>query len=395
MPFVLIRFGGEEVYGKFAFILNTLSTIIAIFSSGISNVVSRYLSNKDEKIETATFDELLVKSMRLILFVVASSVLFFAFGNLWFPEFAYIKVELFLGVLYILFTLLGNFIIGYHYAKQNYIKLSIAIFSSSLLQLFLLIPAAKFYGLQGVVIVYIAYSLVQLWLLLNDEIQFSLGALKDSFARFSQKMNGDQSLFLKFVLPIILASVAVPVSLWYANHQVALVFGFSDLGFINIALQMQVIMAFLPTIFNSMAIPILSKTFKTGRKEFAQYFKSLAFKTIASSGVIFIIIFIFAKQILLFYSPNYVAYSDILRIFSISFFLSVILNIIGVVILSVASMWWGTILNVIWALSYVAGIVYYVPVYGLIGFAYSYLFSYSIHLFSVLIYTFYFFRKNT
>jgi O-antigen/teichoic acid export membrane protein len=232
-------------------------------------------------------------------------------------------------------------------------------------------------------------------MLVANENQFTWGAIKSSYARFSLKMNEDQGLFLKFVLPIILASVAVPVSMWYANHQIALYFGFSDLGFINIALQMQVVMAFLPTIFNSMAIPILSKTFKESRIEFASYFKGLAFKTIASSGLIFMVIFVFSKQILFFYSPNFVAYSDILRVFSISFFLSVILNIIGVVILSVASMWWGTILNVIWALSYVAAILFFVPLYGLIGFAYSYLFSYGIHLVSVLIYTFYFFRKNT
>jgi hypothetical protein len=87
-------------------------------------------------------------------------------------------------------------------------------------------------------------------------------------------------------------------------------------------------------------------------------------------------------------------YADILRVFSFSFFVSIILNIAGVVILSVASMWWGAILNFIWAIFFIGSLVILLPIYGLMGFAYSYLLSYSFHLVSVFIYLFYFFKKN-
>ena len=183
--------------------------------------------------------------------------------------------------------------------------------------------------------------------------------------------------------------------MWYSNHQVAAVFGFSDLGFINIALQMQVVMAFLPNIFNSMAVPILSHSFNNDKTVFFSNFKKLAFKTLSSSGFLFVFIFFFAREILGLYSSSFVMYENILKIFSLSFFISIILNIAGVVILSVASMWWGAILNFIWAISFIGSLVILIPIYGLMGFAFAYLISYSLHLISVGIYLFYFIKKYT
>jgi O-antigen/teichoic acid export membrane protein len=394
MPFVLINYGGEEIYGKFAFILTTLSTIIAFFSSGLTNVVSRYMVNEKEGERLAVFDELIVKSVRLIAFVMIASLLFFAFGHVLFGELLQLRFELLLGLIYILFTLIGNFITGYHFVKKNYLKLSLSILVPSIVQLLLLIPMAKYFGIMGVVCAYIIFSFLQLWLLVRKEIDFNWESLKGSFKRFSEQKNSNQGLFLKFLLPIFIASIAVPASIWYANHQVAAVFGFSDLGFINIALQMQVVMAFLPNIFNSMAVPILSHSFNNDKTIFFSNFKKLAFKTLSISGLLFTLIFLFAKEILDLYSSNYSVYEDILRVFSFSFFVSIILNIAGVVILSVASMWWGAILNFIWAIFFIGSLVIFLPIYGLMGFAYSYLLSYSFHLVSVFIYLFYFFKKN-
>ena len=394
MPFVLINYGDEEIYGKFAFILTTLSTIIAFFSSGLTNVVSRYMVYEKEGERLAVFDELIVKSVRLIAFVMIASLLFFAFGHVLFGELLQLRFELLLGLIYILFTLIGNFITGYHFVKKNYLKLSLSILVPSIVQLLLLIPMAKYFGIMGVVCAYIIFSFLQLWLLVRKEIDFNWESLKGSFKRFSEQKNSNQGLFLKFLLPIFIASIAVPASIWYANHQVAAVFGFSDLGFINIALQMQVVMAFLPNIFNSMAVPILSHSFNNDKTIFFSNFKKLAFKTLSSSGLLFTLIFLFAKEILDLYSSNYSVYADILRVFSFSFFVSIILNIAGVVILSVASRWWGAILNFIWAIFFIGSLVILLPIYGLMGFAYSYLLSYSFHLVSVFIYLFYFFKKN-
>ena len=125
MPFVLINYGDEEIYGKFAFILTTLSTIIAFFSSGLTNVVSRYMVYEKEGERLAVFDELIVKSVRLIAFVMIASLLFFAFGHVLFGELLQLRFELLLGLIYILFTLIGNFITGYHFVKKNYLILTI------------------------------------------------------------------------------------------------------------------------------------------------------------------------------------------------------------------------------------------------------------------------------
>lgn len=395
MPFVLIKYGDEIIYGKFAFVLTTLSTIIAFFSSGLTNVVSRYMANAKEGEVSIVLDELIVKSVRLIAIVMGASLLFFAFGHIFFRELLQLRLELFLGLLYILFTLLGSFITGYQFVKKNYLKLSLSIFLPSIIQLVLLIPLAKYFGIKGVVCDYILFSFLQLWILVRNEIDFNLESLKGSFKRFSEKEGSNLGLFIKFLLPIFIASISVPASLWYSNHQVAAVFGFSDLGFISIALQMQVIMAFLPNIFNSMAVPVLSHSFNNDKIVFRYYFKKLALKTLSSSGFILVLIILFAKEILELYSPSYIIYENVLRVFSVSFFVSIILNIVGVVILSIASMWWGAFLNLIWAIFFIGSLAILLPSYGLMGFAFAYLISYTVHLFSVGIYLFYFIKKNT
>lgn len=392
LPFVVINFCDETIYGEFVYILNTLATIVAVFSIGITNGVSRYLAMAEPGAEEQVYAELKKRMSQLILFVVVFSVFFFVFGFLVFPELEKVRTQLLFGIIYIYFTLIGSFITGVHYVKGNYAVLSKGILVSSVLHLLFMALLTYLFGIKGTLVSYILFSIIQVWLLNEGKFKaiFDFGVYGAKNIQVPRK--SESNIFVEFIIPVIVASLAPPLVMWLANNKIASSFGYKDLGFINIAMQMQVIMAFLPNIFNSMEVPSLSHAFHHQKEDYFPRLKKLALKTFFSSGLILIIVVVFAFGILNLYSELYLPYTSILRILTFSFFISVMLNVVGVVILSAASMWWGAMLNWVWGLAFLVLLSYFIPKYGLLGFAYSYLASYGLHALTVISYFVYFIK---
>lgn len=386
---------GTLEYGKFTLAMNTILTIGNFFALPITAAISKYLAQSKDDTGYFVTDELMTKLFGLITVVYILTIIFIVNVEVFIPSLNEIKDVLLIGSVYIPVSLLISLYTGIKYVNRDYSQLAISLVLSVIVQLPVLYFCSKYYGIYGAIISYTFLVCSQLVILVRKERIYTFPMIWFRVKRFvKEKKRKNSRIISKFILPNTLSAMIVPIIIWKSNLVVVKNFGYEELGFITVCLQMQVVINFLPSVINSMILPRLSKSYSLDKRHYMKDVKKLFVTTMVIAGGLSAIIFLGAAGILNLYSDRYVEYADIMRVFCVAFFISTAANVVGQVILSAASIWWGVFLNVIWGGIFIISLVYFVKNFGLIGLSYAYLLSYLVHLITTSIYIFYFLSKT-
>lgn len=395
-PFLLIQLLGAYAYGQYSLSMNTILMISNFFALPITAATSKYLAQHERGDQySEMFDELVTKIMFLIIAVFTLVLIFFLNVQFFNTSLGEQKYVLLLGVLYIPLNLLVSLLTGMKYVHKGYYQLSLSLIGSIIAQLVSFYVLTSFFGIKGAIFSFTVLSITQLLILKASEPLLSIRFVLHRIQRFLRKKEWNRTHILRgFILPNMLSAMIVPIVVWKSNLFIVERFGYENLGFINICLQAQVIIGFLPSILNSMILPKLSRSFHSDRKQYMADIKKLLLVTTLIVGVISGLMILFAKPILLLYSPDFAQHSDSLQLFCVAFFISQIANVSGQIILSSGSLWWGVILNIVWSVVFFSFLYSLADRLALNVIPYAYIGSYIIHFLLVFIYIGQFLYKN-
>jgi O-antigen/teichoic acid export membrane protein len=185
-----------------------------------------------------------------------------------------------------------------------------------------------------------------------------------------------KSIIWSFSLPALLSNLMTGIFIWLANTiLVSYPSGYSELALVNASNQWRNALLFFPTIFSSVALPLLSSTIE--KKDASKDFTSVMEMTQNLIAIIIIplstVFVFFSDQIMSFYGSNYISGSKVLITIVIGISISAIGSAAGTAIQAKGWMWLGAILNASWGLAYILLTYLLVPNLGALSLGISFL----------------------
>jgi O-antigen/teichoic acid export membrane protein len=376
IPKIIIKLNGEVNYGKFVLCFGLLTMVINLFSSGLTNCVTRYAIDKD------SIEEVYVKLRKFLgIFILIVALLFYSISPFivrFFPVYQIDEFPLGLGSIYIFFSLSNAFFIGIHFVQKAYSKMMISNFIGYFILVLSMLLLPSIFNISGALLSYLAFSAITTFILYKVPKKSGLSKIKAKLV--------PAKIYSEFLIPSFLSASVVPLAIWFANLKVLNYLGFMELGLVSIFLQIQLIYNFLPGILNSIWLPKLNQLYNTDRNGYFLSLKKLFFYSGGVSLAIFLFLIIFSEPILSIFSPRYLPYLNVFYLFNASFLLSNIIATAGQHIMSSDQMWLGFGLNIIWGIVLVLSTIGFVPQFKLLGYGFSFLSAYFVHFIFVTIF---------
>jgi O-antigen/teichoic acid export membrane protein len=192
-----------------------------------------------------------------------------------------------------------------------------------------------------------------------------------------------------FSTPAFLSGAMVAPVTWICNAMlVNQPNGYAEMGVFNAANQWRTAISFLPSILSQPLLPILSNMHGAGK--FREYFRLLwanvlwVFSLTAAAALVTIL---GSQWIVAAYGPDFARAKPVLILLVLATALGSTAGVIGQAIASCGRMWWGLVLNCMWALVLLASAVCLVQRYGALGLAGAILLSYLVLALAVTAYT--------
>lgn len=206
----------------------------------------------------------------------------------------------------------------------------------------------------------------------------------------------ERGVFWRFSLPAALGGLIVPPVSWIGQAMlVNLVdsngdaIGYDEMGLFSAGNQWRSALLFLPAYLSAAVLPILSSLH--GGKDHRRYMRILWFTlamTVTITLILFLAISLASPWIMRIYSTGFEAGQVVLVVLAFSACLTAATNVISKAIVSSGRMWWGLLLNLLWALVFLASAKVLVE-QGAKGLAWATLISYGFHLVTVGLFTYF------
>lgn len=188
-------------------------------------------------------------------------------------------------------------------------------------------------------------------------------------------------LLWSFSVPAFLGSALVGPVLWGARAMLAnQVDGYAQLGIFAAAQSVMTAIRNLPTLTSKVSLPILSQHYADEDK--SQY-KMILWKLIKLYALGCIIITLplclLSRLIMSIYGKGFDEGAMVLCILTVGTSLWIINTVAGQAITSSGKMWWGFLLNALWAISLLLCSALMVSRFGAVGLALAFMIAYSLH----------------
>lgn len=387
LPIILIAQLGEDGYGQFGFVLNSMTVVSSCFIIPFTASVSRYLAitkNQDE--EASVYGELLLKVLGVLGFITISYLMFIWFNPLGIAAIEELKVPHFLGVIYIVFILLVSFFNGLLLVNKSFKVYNSALILSVSFQLIFIYLASVSFGLIGAVTVYGLYNVLHFVIIYTQIKKKYKFNLVNRFMLYLHHTPKKQGVIFSFILPNSLAYALMMLASWWGNVKLIALLGYTEVGFISVLMQLQIVIAFVPNILNSLMLPKLSKLFVEDRALYFKRFRQYMFTVFLISIVGTTLFYVFAKPILQIYSNTYAGLFSVLQVFCLAYVLNILINLINQLILSSDNIWWTLVINFSWVLPFVLMLESNLIKNGLMGYAYVYNLAYAVQFAAAMFY---------
>ena len=378
---IIAHFLGKEEYGQFGIIKSTILmfSMFAGIELGITatKFISQYRKTDKEKVEKivglSNFLAIMLSLLcTVIVFIFARTIAVLINAPNLYTE---IRISAFILFFASLNGVQGGILSGLEKFKELSINNAIAGTFSSLA----IIAAAKFFGLDMVII---AFGLNYFLMFLLNFITLRKEFYSDFKVSVFNKKNFDESKVLwTFSLPAVLAGLMVTPTIWICNYfLVNSPNGYAEMANFDVANQWRNTILFIPVALSQIALPMLASKVEDKSEYKAIFSKNLKINFFIGFAMVLVFCLI-SPVILRLYGVKYSNALLPLIIMFISTGLISVNNVIGQAIASQGKMWLGFYVNLLWgtilmALSYILIVKFDLGAFGL---AIAYLVSYSVH----------------
>jgi O-antigen/teichoic acid export membrane protein len=183
------------------------------------------------------------------------------------------------------------------------------------------------------------------------------------------RTGGLLSILWAFSLPALLSGLLVDPVGWASN---ALLVnqpqGYSEMGILGAASSWYAAITFVPISLTALALPVLSDLLGRGKTD--QFSKVLKLKVLlfgALALVAAVPIALLSKPIMALYGASFVPGYRVLEMTAVAAVMVAILSPLSSAISSAGKMWFGLLLNSIWAVAYLGMCFWWIPEWGALG----------------------------
>lgn len=393
--FLLARVMGSAILGEYGMINSTTSTISGLAGLGLGATVSRYSAtlistNKQRlgRIIGLTFIIGWISSLiyGLVYYFLAD---WLAIHFLNAPHLGELmKISSFTFVFGLINSIQTSSLTGLEAFKITSILTSI----TTIFQTFLILLFAYFFGLKGAIVSgSITSFVIFLIFYFYSRKEYSRRGIVVSF----NNMKSELSVIWNYSLPAFLSSLIMGPVIWITNTLlINQQNGFQELGIVNVALQWDNVVRFIPMYIGAASIPVMADI--TINKNYNEGFKLTVhlMKTIflISLPIATIIAFL-SPFIIKGYGKTFLGGEYAMVITAFTTVLILTSNQLGNFISATGKMWVGFTLNLIWGLSFVS-FTYILVDNGSAGLVNSRLIAYGIHLTLSILLCLYFIKSK-
>lgn len=205
--------------------------------------------------------------------------------------------------------------------------------------------------------------------------------------KFGPFQKDELAVLLKFTAPSIISMSIVPPTIWVTNTiLVNNTGGFGELGLFNAANQIRMVILMIPSMITSVLLPIMSERYESSRGDFNRI-SELNVTITASFGMPAVIILITSSSFIAdFFGKAYSGVEVIIPIIALTSLLGLVNGNIINILISSGNVWPSAVMNILWAISFIALSHVLTPIYGAVGLALACLFAYELHTIWQLMY---------
>ena len=392
---IVARLLGHTVFGEFGMVLSTVGTAGTFAGLGLGMASTKYMANfrlsdpeKAGKIlALSSLVSIVTASFVSIGMIFGSSLL--ARQILHVPDLA-LPLGIAAGLVF--FSVLNGVQTGALAGFEAFLIIAKTNLIAGISSFPLTLLGAWLWGVSGAVCGMVMSMAVN-WGLNNRALRV---VCRDAHVPYIFRGCWSEKLMLwEFALPAALSGYLTAPIVWYSNYLlVNRPQGYAEMGIFSAAQQWQAAILFLPVSLAPMVLSLMANTHDDNNPSNYWRMVKVSFGINAFiAGITSVCISLLSPYIMMAYGKTFSGGWRVLVLLSIVAVIVAVTNVIGQVIASSASMWWGFSLNLLWALEFIVFSCLWVTKFGSIGLASSYLASYLLHFILTSIYL-YFVKHN-
>jgi len=322
-------------YGSFELFNTFFGILVAIAALGISGGVPRYVPYYSSKKKSSLLKGFVTFSFIVPLaFSILISLLFFISSE-FIASFFNLSLQFgyFLKLLCLLLPIRTlSEIIQVHFNANK--KIVYSSFSFNVLNRAFLVLGAYFllfnaFNLANVIYVFLISFIV---MFIFDVVSFFL--LKNSFYDLKVDAKYKVKEWLHFSVPLLLTGFFGYVFNWTDNFVIAKVLTQTDLGIYGVAYSLAAYLFFVPGIFSTIFLPILTELFSKKDRNFDKVIAQVQSWVLIASFFLGTIMLLFSEQIIFsLFGPEYVSGASSFRILTLFFLIANYMSFGGFVLI--------------------------------------------------------------
>lgn len=379
---LVARILGHTVFGELGMILSTVGTAGTFAGLGLGMASTKYVANLRQSAPERAGKILALSSLVSIVTASIAGIVLISGSSLFARQILHaphLALPLGIAAGLVFFSVLNGVQTGALSGFEAFQAIAKTNLVAGISSFPLTLLGAWLWGVSGAVFGMVMSMAVN-WGLNNRALRV---ACRDSNVPYIFRGCWSERLVLwKFAFPAALSGYLTAPIMWYSNYLlVNRPQGYAEMGVFSAAQQWQAAILFLPVSLAPMVLSIMSNTH--GDKNTFKYWTMVKVSfgiNAVIAGTAAVCVSLMSPYIMAAYGQ---AFSDgwlVLVLLSLTAIFVAVNNVIGQVIASSASMWWGFCLNILWALSFTIFSLLWVKQYGAIGLASSYVASYMCHL---------------
>lgn len=376
------RLFGKTAFGELGMIQSTVGTVGTFAGLGLGMASTKYLANlrvsDPEKagriLALSSLVSLITASIVSIVLILGSSLI--ASQVLHSPH---LTLPLAIGAGLVFFGVLNGVQTGALSGFEAFHVIAKINLLSGLSSFPLILLGAWFWGVSGAVLGTVLSMTVN-WGLNNHALRVS--CRESNIPYIFRGCWSERLMLWEFALPAALSSFLTTPVIWLSN--VLLVNrpnGYAEMGIFSAAQQWQSAILFLPVSLAPLVFSLMANT--VGEDKAHSFWKMVKYSFVINAliaGSAAVVVSLLSQVIMKAYGQDFSSGWLILTMLAVTAVLIASINVIGQVIASSASMWWGFVLNLMWATSFLIFSWLWVKSYGAVGLASAYVTSYICHL---------------
>ena len=378
---IVARILGKETFGEVGILRSTINSFSMMANMGLGITATKFIAENLHKRMKSVGEVIGFTISLAVIFALVVFILFITFSNEISIIIAseHLEDEVIVSAFILLFVTINSAQIGVLSGFEKFSVIAKTTLIGAFFSFIFQILGAYYFGVKGTLIGFgINYFI--LFVLFNRNIFLISKKLKIKIT--FKKISKYKSLFIKISLPAALSGILVSPIFWLCNTiLVNQKNGYGNMAILDAASQWQQIILFIPSALSQLLLPLLA-SYSDDQNSFKKVFKYNLLINLAIVFILCIVILFTSNFIMGFYGESFKSGSLVLILMSIASLPMVVSSLIGQSLIAKEKVWIGLLFNLVWGACFISLSYNFIDSYqlGVLGYAYSFLISYIIHM---------------